>query len=174
MSVLLCDSHRRGISGCAPLQMCRSLERNSRGEPHLEERQKVSSVSTASSFVEICGRLHRPSPTKQNQHRENSVSSRFTHIGIDDLRVVHANLTGEKRVTTGRKFPYCLYTDRELCSYQSPRNESASASARNPISAIQSADGNNLRAPTLSETRGFPKALVETDGDHVLGFTVSE
>jgi pyruvate/2-oxoglutarate dehydrogenase complex dihydrolipoamide dehydrogenase (E3) component len=29
----------------------------------------------------------------------------------------------------------------------------------------------NLRARTLSETRGFLKALVATDGDHVLGFT---
>ena len=29
----------------------------------------------------------------------------------------------------------------------------------------------NLRARTLSETRGFPKALVETDGDRILGFT---
>ena len=28
-----------------------------------------------------------------------------------------------------------------------------------------------LRAPTLSETRGFLKALVETDGDRILGFT---
>jgi pyruvate/2-oxoglutarate dehydrogenase complex dihydrolipoamide dehydrogenase (E3) component len=29
----------------------------------------------------------------------------------------------------------------------------------------------DLRARTLSETRGFMKALVETDGDRVLGFT---
>jgi pyruvate/2-oxoglutarate dehydrogenase complex dihydrolipoamide dehydrogenase (E3) component len=29
----------------------------------------------------------------------------------------------------------------------------------------------NLRARTLSETRGFVKALVEADGDHILGFT---
>jgi pyruvate/2-oxoglutarate dehydrogenase complex dihydrolipoamide dehydrogenase (E3) component len=30
----------------------------------------------------------------------------------------------------------------------------------------------NLRARTLSETRGFEKALVEADGDRILGFTV--
>jgi pyruvate/2-oxoglutarate dehydrogenase complex dihydrolipoamide dehydrogenase (E3) component len=29
----------------------------------------------------------------------------------------------------------------------------------------------NLRARTLSETRGFVKALVEADGDRILGFT---
>jgi pyruvate/2-oxoglutarate dehydrogenase complex dihydrolipoamide dehydrogenase (E3) component len=29
----------------------------------------------------------------------------------------------------------------------------------------------NLRARTLSETRGFVKGLVEADSDHILGFT---
>ena len=29
----------------------------------------------------------------------------------------------------------------------------------------------NLRARALSETRGFVKALVEADSDHILGFT---
>lgn len=28
-----------------------------------------------------------------------------------------------------------------------------------------------MRATTLSETRGFPKALVETNEDRILGFT---
>ena len=35
----------------------------------------------------------------------------FTHISADDFRVVHANLTGGKRVTTGRQVPFsCLPT----------------------------------------------------------------
>src|SRR5580704_11287197 len=41
-------------------------------------------------------------------------SPQFTHISIDDLCVVHANLTGGNRVTTGRQVPYCLFTDPEL------------------------------------------------------------
>ena len=41
-------------------------------------------------------------------------SPQFTHISIDDFRVVHANLTGGNRVTTGRQVPYCLFTDPEL------------------------------------------------------------
>ena len=41
-------------------------------------------------------------------------SPQFTHISIDDFRVVHANLTGGSRVTTGRQVPYCLFTDPEL------------------------------------------------------------
>src|ERR1700721_4582722 len=41
-------------------------------------------------------------------------SPQFPHISIDDFRVVHANLTGGNRVTTGRQVPYCLFTDPEL------------------------------------------------------------
>src|SRR6202166_5396788 len=41
-------------------------------------------------------------------------SPQFTHISVDDFRVVHANLTSGNRVTTGRQVPYCLFTDPEL------------------------------------------------------------
>src|SRR5260370_37135753 len=41
-------------------------------------------------------------------------SPQFTHISIDDFRVVHANLTRGNRVTTARPVPYCLFTDPEL------------------------------------------------------------
>src|SRR5215472_17460252 len=38
----------------------------------------------------------------------------FTHISVDDSRVVHDDLTGGKRVTTGRLVPFCLFTDPEF------------------------------------------------------------
>src|SRR5262249_55335612 len=38
----------------------------------------------------------------------------FTHIGVDDFRVVLDNLSGGHRVTTGRQVPFCLFTDPEL------------------------------------------------------------
>src|SRR4030088_223960 len=41
-------------------------------------------------------------------------SPQFTHISIDDFRVLPANLTRGNRVTTGRQVPYCLFTDPEL------------------------------------------------------------
>jgi pyruvate/2-oxoglutarate dehydrogenase complex dihydrolipoamide dehydrogenase (E3) component len=96
-------------------------------------------------------------------------SPQFTHISVDDFRVVHANLTGGNRVTTGRQIPYCLFTDPELARVGLNEME---AKARNiayrlfkvPMQA-------NLRARTLSETRGFLKALVEADSDRLLGFT---
>jgi pyruvate/2-oxoglutarate dehydrogenase complex dihydrolipoamide dehydrogenase (E3) component len=96
-------------------------------------------------------------------------SPQFTHISLDDFRVVHANLTGGNRVTTGRQVPYCLFTDPELARVGLSEMEAKARSIayrlfKSPMEA-------NLRARTLSETRGFLKALVGTDSDRILGFT---
>src|SRR4029077_8031573 len=96
-------------------------------------------------------------------------SPQFTHISLDDFRVVHANLTGGNRVTTGRQVPYCLFTDPELARVGLSEMEAKARSIayrlfKSPMVA-------NLRARTLSETRGFLKALVGTDSDRTLGFT---
>lgn len=96
-------------------------------------------------------------------------SPQFTHISVDDFRVVHANLTGGNRVTTGRQVPYCLFTDPELA--RAGLNETEAKAQRIPYRLFKVPMESNLRARTLSETRGFLKALVQTDGDRVVGFT---
>ena len=93
----------------------------------------------------------------------------FTHIGEDDFRVMLANLTGGDRVTTGRQVPFCLFTDPELARVGLSEREARERGvgyrlAKIPMEAV-------LRARTLSETRGFFKALIEEDGDRILGFT---
>jgi pyruvate/2-oxoglutarate dehydrogenase complex dihydrolipoamide dehydrogenase (E3) component len=96
-------------------------------------------------------------------------SPQFTHISIDDFRVVHANLTGGNRVTTGRQVPYCLFTDPELAHIGLSEMD---AEARGiPYRLFKVPMEANLRARTLAETRGFVKAIVETDSDRILGFT---
>jgi pyruvate/2-oxoglutarate dehydrogenase complex dihydrolipoamide dehydrogenase (E3) component len=96
-------------------------------------------------------------------------SPQFTHISIDDFRVVHANLTGGNRVTTGRQVPYCLFTDPELARIGLSETEAAAQEIAYRLFKVPMET--NLRARTLSETRGFVKALVEGDGDRILGFT---
>ncbi len=82
-------------------------------------------------------------------------SPQFTHVSVDDFRVVYDSINGGKRVTTGRVglsekdakaqgIPYRLF--------------------KIPMEAV-------MRATTMSETRGFLKALVEVDNDLILGFT---
>src|SRR5580698_4423857 len=96
-------------------------------------------------------------------------SPQFTHISVDDFRVVHANLTGGNRVTTGRQVPYCLFTDPELAHIGLSETEAEAQGI--PYRLFKVPMETNLRARTLSETRGFVKALVETDSDRILGFT---
>jgi pyruvate/2-oxoglutarate dehydrogenase complex dihydrolipoamide dehydrogenase (E3) component len=96
-------------------------------------------------------------------------SPQFTHISVDDFRVVHANLNGGNRVTTGRRVPYCLFTDPELAHIGLSESEAQKQSI--PYRLFKVPMGANLRARTLSETRGFLKALIEAKTDRILGFT---
>src|SRR5882762_455784 len=96
-------------------------------------------------------------------------SPQFTHISVDDFRVVYANLTGGNRVTTGRQVPYCLFTDPELARIGVSETDAKVKGI--PYRLFKVPMEANLRARTLSETRGFLKALVEADSDRILGFT---
>lgn len=94
-------------------------------------------------------------------------SPQFTHISVDDFRVVHDNLNGIDHVTTGRQVPYCLFTDPELARIG--LNEAKAQGI--PYLLFKVPMESNLRAHTLSETRGFLKALVDAATNHILGFT---
>jgi len=96
-------------------------------------------------------------------------SPQFTHISEDDFRIVHANLHGGSRNTRDRLVPFCLFTDPEIARVGLNEKEAIAAGrpyrvARLPMQAV-------LRARTLSETRGFMKAVVSDDSDEILGFT---
>jgi pyruvate/2-oxoglutarate dehydrogenase complex dihydrolipoamide dehydrogenase (E3) component len=93
----------------------------------------------------------------------------FTHIGFDDFRVVRDNLSGGKRVTTGRQVPFCLFTDPELARVGLSEREAQERGVAYRLTKIPLE--NVLRTRTLSETRGFMKALIEKEGNRILGFT---
>jgi pyruvate/2-oxoglutarate dehydrogenase complex dihydrolipoamide dehydrogenase (E3) component len=96
-------------------------------------------------------------------------SPHFTHIAYDDFRVVRENLAGRDRVTTGRQVPFCLFIDPELARVGLNEREAKERGIPYRLTKIPAAAV--LRTRTLSETRGFLKALVEAGGDRVLGFT---
>jgi pyruvate/2-oxoglutarate dehydrogenase complex dihydrolipoamide dehydrogenase (E3) component len=64
-------------------------------------------------------------------------SPQFTHISVDDFRVVYANLTGGNRVTTGRQVPYCLFTDPELARVGLSEMEAKARISRTACSKFQ-------------------------------------
>ncbi len=100
---------------------------------------------------------------------ESAGSPQFTHIAFDDFRVIRDNLTGGNHITTGRQVPFCLFTDPEFARIGLSETEAKGQGVSYSLFKIPM--GAVLRTRTLSETRGFLKALVDTGNDRILGFT---
>jgi pyruvate/2-oxoglutarate dehydrogenase complex dihydrolipoamide dehydrogenase (E3) component len=96
-------------------------------------------------------------------------SPHFTHIAFDDHRIVRDNLAGGHRVTTGRQVPFCMFTDPEFARIGLSETEAKERGIAYRLAKIPMVA--TLRTRTLSETRGFLKALIDTESDHILGFT---
>src|SRR5580692_5000768 len=97
-------------------------------------------------------------------------SPQFTHVAFDDFQVVHDNLTGGSRTTSGRLIPFCMFTDPELARVGLNETEARRLGLgyrllSMPMAAV-------LRTRTISEPRGFMKMLIAADSDEILGFTV--
>jgi pyruvate/2-oxoglutarate dehydrogenase complex dihydrolipoamide dehydrogenase (E3) component len=97
-------------------------------------------------------------------------SPQFTHVAFDDFRVVRDNLAGKPRTTKGRLIPYCVFIDPELGRVGLGERDAAQLGvdvrvARLPMTSV-------LRARASGETRGFMKALLDTNSDRILGFTM--
>jgi pyruvate/2-oxoglutarate dehydrogenase complex dihydrolipoamide dehydrogenase (E3) component len=97
-------------------------------------------------------------------------SPHFTHIAYDDYRIVRDNIAGGNHVTTGRQVPFCMFTDPEFARIGLSESEAAARGIAIRVAKLPLAAA--LRSRTLGETRGFMKALVEAEGDRILGLTV--
>jgi pyruvate/2-oxoglutarate dehydrogenase complex dihydrolipoamide dehydrogenase (E3) component len=123
---------------------------------------------TDRGYIRVNDRLQTTSPGVW-AIGEVAGSPQFTHISVDDFRVVHSALTGGRRTTAGRQVPYCLFTDPELARIGLNEREAKAGNVAYRLFKVSMEA--NLRARTLGETRGFMKALVEEDGEQILGFT---
>ncbi|MFF9488228.1 dihydrolipoyl dehydrogenase family protein [Streptomyces sp. NPDC014676] len=94
-------------------------------------------------------------------------SPQFTHVSLDDYRVVKENIAGGTRSTADRLVPWNLFTDPELARVGLTEAQ-ARATGRNvrvaklPVKAIP-------RSRTLRDTRGVWKAVVDRDTEEILG-----
>ena len=95
-------------------------------------------------------------------------SPQFTHVAYDDFRVVLDKLAGGSRTTRDRLIPYCLFTDPQLAHVGLSESEAKAKNLHYRVATLPMSSVMRMR--TLSETRGFMKALVGAD-DRILGFT---
>jgi pyruvate/2-oxoglutarate dehydrogenase complex dihydrolipoamide dehydrogenase (E3) component len=95
----------------------------------------------------------------------------FTHISYDDFRIIRANLLeGGNATITNRQVPYTMFIDPQLgrigLSEQQARDEGRDVLvAKIPMTYV-------TRAVETGETRGFMKAVVDTETGQILGCAV--
>lgn len=121
----------------------------------------------ARGYVRVNERLETTAPEVWAMG-ECAGSPQFTHVGFDDFRVVRDNLAGGNRTTRNRLIPYCLFTDPELAHVGLTESEATTKAI--PYRLLKVPMDLVLRTRTISETRGFAKALI-ADDDRILGFT---
>lgn len=118
---------------------------------------------------------------KVNERLETSVANvwalgdvnggpQFTHISLDDYRIVKANLSGGNRSAKDRLVPYTLFIDPELGRVGMTEEEARRQGfqvrvATLPASAV-------ARARTRGETRGLLKAVVDAATQRILGVAI--
>ncbi len=124
---------------------------------------------TKNGYIKVNERLETTAPDTWAAG-DCAGSPQFTHISENDFRIIHDNILGGQRVTTGRQVPFCMFTDPEFARIGLNETEAkekgvACRVAKIPMVVI-------LRTRTTSESRGFMKALIDTKSDRILGFTI--
>jgi pyruvate/2-oxoglutarate dehydrogenase complex dihydrolipoamide dehydrogenase (E3) component len=101
---------------------------------------------------------------------EAAGSPQFTHVSVDDFRIVRDNMAGGDRKTSDRLVPIVMFTDPPLARIglsetEAQRQGVAVRVAKLPMRRV-------LRTLATDEADGFMKALVAADDDRILGFTM--
>jgi pyruvate/2-oxoglutarate dehydrogenase complex dihydrolipoamide dehydrogenase (E3) component len=182
---LLTSAQTRSVRGCSGEGVSLSV-RTAAGEENIEGSDILVAAgripNTAGIGLEQTGvELDARGYIRVNEHLETTAagvwalgecagSPQFTHVSIDDFRVIADNLAGGARSTRDRLTPYCMFTDPPLAHVGLSERDAQQAGiavrvARLPMEAV-------LRAHTTDETLGFMKVLVGASDDRILGFTM--
>ncbi len=95
----------------------------------------------------------------------------FTHISYDDYRVVEANLlNGANASIKDRIVPYCVFTDPELGRVGMTEREARERGL--PFKVARLPMSRAARAIESGETRGFMKAIVDSETERILGAAI--
>jgi pyruvate/2-oxoglutarate dehydrogenase complex dihydrolipoamide dehydrogenase (E3) component len=122
----------------------------------------------ARGYVRVSERLETTAPDVW-AIGECAGSPHFTHVSVDDFRIIRDNLAGGSRTTGDRLVPYCVFTDPLLAHVglnesDAQRQGVAVRIAKLPMTGV-------LRTAATDEKQGFMKVLVGAD-DRILGFTM--
>lgn len=97
-------------------------------------------------------------------------SPQFTHVSVDDFRIVRDNMAGGNRRTDERLVPYVMFTEPPLGRVG--LSESQAKQQGIPVRVATLPMGRVLRTEATDEKRGWLKVLVNADDDRIAGFTM--
>ncbi|WP_429260057.1 dihydrolipoyl dehydrogenase family protein [Paraburkholderia sp. GAS334] len=100
---------------------------------------------------------------------EAAGSPHFTHVSVDDFRVVRDNLSGGKHSKRDRLVPHTVFTDPPLARVGINEREAEQKGVAFRVATLPLS--NVLRTEATDETRGFMKVLVSAEDDNILGFS---
>ena len=97
-------------------------------------------------------------------------SPQFTHVSVDDFRIVRDNMAGGNRRTDDRLVPYVMFTDPPLARVGLSESEAQRQGIDVRVAKLPMS--NVLRTEATDETEGYMKVLVAVNDDRILGFTM--
>lgn len=97
-------------------------------------------------------------------------SPHFTHVSVDDFRIVKTNMAGGSRRTDDRLVPYVMFTDPPLARVGLSEGEAQRKGISVRVAKLPMS--NVLRTEATDESMGFMKVVVSADDDRILGFTM--
>lgn len=97
-------------------------------------------------------------------------SPQFTHVSVDDFRIVRDNMAGGTRKTSDRLVPHVMFTDPPLARVGMDEGEAQRRGV--PVRVARLPMSHVLRTNATDEVEGFMKILVGADNDRILGFSM--
>jgi pyruvate/2-oxoglutarate dehydrogenase complex dihydrolipoamide dehydrogenase (E3) component len=97
-------------------------------------------------------------------------SPQFTHVSVDDFRIVRDNMAGGNRSTNDRLVPHVMFTDPPLARVGLSEGEARRQGI--PVRVATLPMSRVLRTSATDETQGFMKVLVAAKDDRILGFAM--
>jgi pyruvate/2-oxoglutarate dehydrogenase complex dihydrolipoamide dehydrogenase (E3) component len=97
-------------------------------------------------------------------------SPQFTHVSVDDFRIVRDNMAGGARRTDDRLVPYVMFTDPPLARVGLSEVEAQRQGIQVRVAKL--AMSKVLRTEATDETQGFMKVLIGANEDRIVGFAM--
>jgi pyruvate/2-oxoglutarate dehydrogenase complex dihydrolipoamide dehydrogenase (E3) component len=130
---------------------------------------KAAIAVDARGFIKVDERLKTTAPGVW-AIGECAGSPQFTHVSVDDFRIVRDNMAGGNRKTTDRLIPHVVFTDPPLARVGLSENEARRQGI--PVRMARLPMRNVLRTEATDETDGFMKVLIGAEDDQILGFAM--